>query len=108
MGVKQKANLLREIVQQTPIERCTITLMDEEWQQVERMTCDICESIAKAIEQQTYVSQTYVSQNVLNYTMANCVARVMKLNCDMFGYVGGEADYMGLLIRKIWRNLKEK
>ena len=43
-----------------------------------------------------------------NYTMANCVARVMKLNCDMFGYVGGEEDYMGLLIRHIWRNLKEK
>lgn len=30
-----------------------------------------------------------------NYTMANCVSRVMKLNCDMFGYVGGEEDYMG-------------
>lgn len=103
MGVERKADLLRGIVQQIPIERTTITLTDEEWQQVERMTCDICESIAKAIEQ-----QTFVSQNVLDYTMANCVARVIKLNCDMFGYVGGEEDYIGLLIRHIWRNLKEK
>lgn len=68
---------------------------------VEKLKASIAESIAQAIEQ-----QPYVTQNVLEYTMAELVVMVLKLNCDMFGKVGGEAEHMSVLIRRVWREIE--
>ena len=104
MGVEGKKNsLLRKLMKQAERQKPSITLTHEEWQRVNKMSLLICNAIAEAIEQ-----QPYVSQNVLNYTMANVVAMTMKLNSDMFGYVGGEADYMAILIKDAWKSIKDK
>ncbi len=104
MGVEgKKSSLLRKLMKQAECQKPSITLTHEEWQTVNEMSSLICNGIAEAIEQ-----QPYVSQNVLNYTMANVVAMTMKLNSDMFGYVGGEAGYMSLLIKNAWSRIKDK
>jgi len=102
MGVKnEKSRRLHLIVQQTPVVRRSMNLMDEEWLQVGKLTASIAESIAQAIEQ-----LPYVTQNVLEYTMAEVVSMVLKLNCDHFGFVGGEAEHMAILIKKAWDGRK--
>ena len=102
MGVgNDKSRRLHLLVEHAPVVRHSICLMEEEWHMVERLKASIAESIAQAIEQ-----QPYVTQNVLEYTMAELVAMVLKLNCDMFGKVGGEAEHMSVLIRRVWREIE--
>lgn len=102
MGVENdKSRRLHFLVEHAPVVRHSICLMEEEWHMVERLKASIAESIAQAIEQ-----QPYVTQNVLEYTMAELVAMVLKLNCDMFGKVGGEAEHMSVLIRRVWREIE--
>lgn len=102
MGVENdKSRRLHLLVEHAPVVRHSICLMEEEWHMVERLKSSIAESIAQAIEQ-----QPYVTQNVLEYTMAELVAMVLKLNCDMFGKVGGEAEHMSVLIRRVWREIE--
>ena len=102
MGVgNDKSRRLHLLVKHAPVVRHSICLTEEEWHMVERLTASIAESIAQAIEQ-----QSYVTQNVLEYTMAELVAMVLKLNCDIFGKVGGEAEHMSVLIRRVWREIE--
>lgn len=104
MGVEgEKSILLRILMKQGDRRKPSVILTDREWQTVNEMSYLICNAIADAIEQ-----QPYVSQNVLNYTMAKVVAMTMKLNSDMFGYVGGEAEYMSLLIKHAWKRIKDQ
>ena len=103
MGVgNDKSRRLHLLVEHAPVVRHSICLMEEEWHMVERLTASIAEFIAQAIEQ-----QPYVTQNVLEYTMAEVVSMVLKLNCDHFGYAGGEAEYMAILIKKAWNEKKD-
>lgn len=104
MGVKgEKSSLLRALMMQADNRKTSMSLTQEEWQRVERMTLRIANAIARTIDH-----QPYVSQNVLEHTMAKVVAMVLKLNCDMFGYAGGEADHMAVLIRHAWNEIKDQ
>ena len=78
-------------------------LTHEEWQTVNEMSYLICNAIAEIIEH-----QPYVSQNVLEHAVARVVAMVLKLNVDMFGKAGGDADHMAVLIRHEWKAIKDK
>lgn len=104
MGIKgNKSALFWKLMLQADGKKPSITLTDEEWLKVDQMTFCICNAVAKTIE-----NQSYVSQNVLEYAMARVVAMVLKLNCDMFGYAGGEADHMAVLIKNAWAVIKEQ
>lgn len=104
MGVKgEKSILFRILIKDIDRMNPSVILTDRERQMVNEMSYLICNDIADHIEQ-----QPYVSQNVLNYTIAKVVAMTMKLNSDMFGYVGGEADYMSLLIKHAWTRIKDQ
>lgn len=104
MGVKEeKSSIFRKLMLQADSQKQSISLTDEEWHRVEQMTFCICNAVAKAME-----NQSYVSQNVLEHTMAKVVAIVLKLNCDMFGYAGGEAEHMAVLIRHAWNEIKDQ
>ena len=105
MGVKgEKSSLFRTLImQKSDSEIKSMTLTDDEWWTVGDMTLKISNSIANIIEQ-----EGYVSQNVLEHTMAKVVALVLKLNYDMFGYAGGEADRMAVLIRLAWNEIKDQ
>ena len=104
MGVKgEKSSLFWTLMLQADSQKSYISLTDEEWHRVEQMTFCIGNAVAKTIE-----NQSYVSQNVLEHTMAKVVAMVLKLNCDMFGYAGGEADHMAVLIRHAWNEIKDQ
>ena len=104
MGVKgDKSSLFWQLMLQAEIRKSSITLSDEEWHRVEQMTFLIGNAVAKTIE-----TQSYVSENVLEHTMAKVVAMVLKLNCDMFGYAGGEADHMAVLIKHAWNEIKDQ
>ena len=104
MGVKgDKSSLFWKLMLQTDCRKPSITLTEEEWKKVEQMTFCIGNAVAKTIE-----SQSYVTQNVLEHTMAKVVAMVLKLNCDMFGYAGGEAEHMAVLIRHAWNEIKDQ
>ncbi len=104
MGVKgYKSSLFWKLMLQTESRKSSITLTDEEWHKVEQMTFCIGNAVAKTIE-----GQSYVTQNVLEQTMAKVVAMVLKLNCDMFGQVGGEAEHMAVLIRHAWNEIKDQ
>ena len=104
MGINgEKSSLLRTLMMQAEVGKTTITLTKEDWQRVDQMSMWIANAVAQAIEH-----QPYVSQNVLEHTMARVVALVLKLNADMFGEVGGEADHMAVLIRHEWKAIKDK
>lgn len=104
MGVNgEKSSLLRALMLQAEVGKTTITLTKEDWQRVGQMSMWIANAVAQAIEH-----QPYVSQNVLELTMAKVVAMVLKLNCDMFGQVGGEAEHMAVLIRHAWNEIKDQ
>ena len=104
MGVKgEKSSLFWKLMLQAESRKPSITLTEEEWFMVERLAYCIGNSIVKHIE-----NQPYVSQNVLEHSMAKVVAMVLKLNCDMFGYAGGEADHMAVLIRHAWNEIKDQ
>ena len=104
MGVKgEKSCLFWKLMLQAESQKPSITLTEEEWLRVERLAFCIGNSIANHI-----ANQPYVTQNVLEYAMAKVVAMVLKLNCDMFGYAGGEADHMAVLIRHAWNKIKER
>lgn len=104
MGINgEKSSLLRTLMMQAEVGKTTITLTEEDWQRVDQMSMWIANAVAQAIEH-----QPYVSQNVLEHTMARVVALVLKLNADMFGEVGGEADHMAVLIRHEWKAIKDK
>ena len=104
MGVKgEKSSLFWKLMLQADSQKLSISLTDEEWHRVEQMTFCIGNAIAEVIEQ-----EGYVTQNELEYTMAKVVAMVLKLNCDMFGQVGGEADHMAVLIRHAWDEIKDQ
>ena len=104
MGVEgEKSSLFRKMMKQAEYQKPSITLTHEEWQTVNEMSYLICNAIAEAIEQ-----QPYVSQNVLEHAVARVVAMVLKLNVDMFGKAGGEADYMAVLIKHEWKAIKDK
>lgn len=49
----------------------------------------------------------YATQNVIEYATARFVAAVMKMHYDMFGHLD-EVDHMVYLIRREWRELKDK
>lgn len=104
MGVnEEKISLLRAMMLQAEVGKTTITLTREEWQRVEQMSMWIANAVAQAIEH-----QPYVSQNVLEHAVARVVAMVLKLNVDMFGKAGGDADHMAVLIRHEWKAIKDK
>ena len=104
MGVKgDKGTLFWNLMMQADIKKPSITFTDDEWLKVEQMTLWIGNAVADAIKH-----QSYVSQNMLEHTMAKVVAMVLKLNCDMFGQVGGEADHMAVLIRHAWKEIKDQ
>lgn len=104
MGVNgEKSSLLRALMLQAEVGKTTTMLTKEDWQRVDQMSMWIANAVAQAIEH-----QPYVSQNVLERTMARVVAMVLKLNADMFGKVGGEADHMAVLIRHEWKAIKDK
>ncbi len=104
MGINgEKSSLFRTLMMQAEVGKTTITLTKEDWQRVNQMSMWIANAVAQAIEH-----QPYVSQNVLEHTMARVVALVLKLNADMFGEVGGEADHMAVLIRHEWKIIKDK
>ena len=104
MGVEgKKSILLRQLMMQAEVGKTTTTLTREEWQRVNQMSMWIANAVAQAIEH-----QPYVSQNVLEYTMARVVAMTLKLNADMFGEAGGEAEHMAILIKHEWKAIKNK
>ena len=104
MGVEgKKSILLRQLMMQAEVGKTTTTLTREEWQRVNQMSMWIANAVAQAIEH-----QPYVSQNVLEYTMARVVAMTLKLNADMFGEAGGEAEHMAILIKHEWKAIKDK
>lgn len=104
MGVKgEKGSLFWKLMLQAERRKPSITFTEEDWYQMERMTYCIGNAIVKTIE-----GQSYVTQNVLEHTIAKVVAMVLKLNCDMFGYAGGEADHMAVLIRDAWDEIKDQ
>lgn len=104
MGINgEKSSLLRTLMMQAEVGKTTITLTEEDWQRVDQMSMWIANAVAQAIEH-----QPYVSQNVLEHAVARVVAMVLKLNVDMFGEVGGEADHMAVLIRHEWKAIKDK
>lgn len=104
MGVEgEKSSLLRKMMKQEEYQKPSITLTHEEWQTVNEMSYLICNAIAEIIEH-----QPYVSQNVLEHAVARVVAMVLKLNVDMFGKAGGDADHMVVLIRHEWKAIKDK
>lgn len=105
MGVKgEKNSLFRTLIMQKSDSQVkSMTLTDDEWWTVGYMTLKISKSIADVIEQ-----EGYVTQNVLEHTMAKVVAMVLKLNGDMFGQVGGEAEHMAVLIRHAWNEIKDQ
>jgi hypothetical protein len=104
MGVKgEKSSLFWKLMLQADSQKLSVSLTNEEWHRVEQMTFCIGNAVAKTIE-----GQSYVTQNVLEQTMAKVVAMVLKLNCDMFGQVGGEAEHMAVLIRHAWNEIKDQ
>ena len=104
MGVEgEKSRMLKTLTMQAGCEKMSIILTDEEWQRVERLTQWVTIAVAQGLER-----EAYVSQNVLEHTMASVVAMIMKLNVDMFGEVGGEADHMAMLIKHAWKAIKDK
>jgi len=105
MGVKgEKSSLFRTLVmQKAESEIKSLSLTDDECWTIGGMALKIGNAIAEVIEQ-----EGYVSQNQLEYTMAKVVAMVLKLNCDMFGQVGGEVDHMAVLIRLAWSEIKDQ
>lgn len=104
MGVNgEKSSLLRTLMMRADNRETSVTLADEERQRVEQMSMWIANAVAQAIEH-----QPYVSQGILEQTMARVVALVLKLDADMFGEAGGEADHMAVLIRREWEAIKDK
>lgn len=104
MGVKgDKSSLFWKLALQAESRKPSITLTEEEWFRVERLAYSIGNSILLHCEH-----QPYVSQNVLEHAMAKVVAMMLKLNCDMFGFAGGEADHMAVLIRHAWNEIKDQ
>lgn len=104
MGVKgNKSDLFWKLMLQAETRETSITLCYKERVRVEQLTFHIGNAIAKTIE-----NQSYVSQNVLEHTMSKVVAMVLKLNCDMYGYAGGETEHMAVLIRHAWNEIKDQ
>ena len=105
MGIKEdnEYDLFWKIMMQADSRMQSVTLSDEDRQRVNQLTFRISDAIAHAINR-----QPIVSQNVLEYTMAKVVALVLKLNCDIFGYTGGEAEHMAVLIRQAWDEIKDQ